>query len=284
MIGERAGHAEICHDSKLATQQELARQAIEIVAQHAPEPVLGVELEMQIRSADGTAEQAIEHAVCTRQLVRDGQGGRIVYRLPSSPVEAGHITTQREVFVMKRMDPCAFLLSTDAVSGHVSGMAVTWMNRCDKKSWMVSVKQTSYTMQLIRSSREFVLALASASLVDELTYFGSTKGHTSGIDKLTDTSLITESFVDSRIRTPQIVGAYRNIACQVGGILPVSDEYAIVYGNIVEQHDNQAAEQLFYCGKNSDGTRRYAVQHGSDVQFHIDELLPKIQRFHGALL
>jgi flavin reductase (DIM6/NTAB) family NADH-FMN oxidoreductase RutF len=176
---------------------------------------------------------------------------------------------------MKRMDPCAFLLSTDIVSGHVSGMAVTWMNRCDKKSWMVSVKQSSYTMQLIRSSREFVIALAGSTQADELTYFGSAKGHDTGIDKLADTGLITMQFADSRIRTPGVQSAYRNIACKVGGILPVSDEYAIVYGNIIEQRDDPFVEQLFYCGKDERGNRHYGVQHEQSANHvHIADILP----------
>lgn len=176
---------------------------------------------------------------------------------------------------MKRMDPCAFLLSTNVASGHTSGMAVTWMNRCDKKSWMVSVKQSSYTMQLIRSSREFVLALASSDLVDELTYFGSHKGHDTGIDKLANTGIQTMPFDASSIRTPYLPQAYRSIACKVGGILPVSDEYAIVYGNIVEQRDNELAEQLFYCGKDEQGNRQYVVQHQhSPRNMRIDDVLP----------
>lgn len=176
---------------------------------------------------------------------------------------------------MKRMDPCAFLLSTDAASGQVSGMAVTWMNRCDKQRWMVSVKQSSYTMQLIRSSREFVLALASGEQASELTYFGSAKGHTGGVNKLADTGLATYDMGDTRIRTPGVEGAYRNIACRVGGIQPVSDEYAIVYGTIVVQHDNPTVEQLFYCGKDTAGMRHYAVQYERAANhFQISDILP----------
>ena len=176
---------------------------------------------------------------------------------------------------MKRMDPCAFLLSTDAASGRAGGMAVTWMNRCDKGSWMVSVNQASHTMQLIRSSREFVLALAASDQADELTYFGSAKG-ASGVDKLRDTGLATTAFDDARIRTPMIAGAYRNIACKVGGIMPVSADYAIVYGTVMEQYDNPAAEQLFYCGKDAHGIRRYAVQHERSARtIEVDDIAPK---------
>lgn len=170
---------------------------------------------------------------------------------------------------MKRMDPCAFLLSTDSASGQASGMAVTWMNRCDKKSWMVSVSQASNTMQLIRSSREFVLALASSSQADELTYFGSAKGFKAGVDKLRDTGLVTASFENPHIRTPMIADAYRNIACKVGGIMPVSADYAIVYGTIIEQQDNSSVEQLFYCGKDEHGIRRFAAQHERSAH-HIE--------------
>lgn len=181
---------------------------------------------------------------------------------------------------MKRMDPCAFLLSTDVATGRASGMAVTWMNRCDKQSWMVSVNQASHTMQLIRNSREFVLSLASGELVDELTYFGSTKGGQAGVDKFVDTGIKTGMFDDAHIRTPLLPQAYRNIACRVGGILPVSADYAIVYGTIVEQHDNPTAEQLFYCGKLPDSTRRYATQRERTPHLmQVDDLVPSSRLF-----
>jgi len=174
------------------------------------------------------------------------------------------------------MDPCAFLLSTDVVSGQASGMAVTWMNRCDKKSWMVSVSQASHTMQLIRSSREFVLALASSEQADELTYFGSAKGAAIGTDKLRDTGLMTTAFENPHIRTPMIADAYRNIACRVGGIMPVSADYAIVYGTIIEQQENPSVEQLFYCGKDACGMRHYAAQHErSSRHIEVDDIAPK---------
>jgi len=176
---------------------------------------------------------------------------------------------------MKRMDPCAFLLSTDARTGQVSGMAVTWMNRCDKTSWMVSVSQSSHTLELIRSSREFVLALASTTQADELTYFGSTKGASASVNKLRDTGIHTEQFENTYIRTPMVVDAYRNIACKVGGIMPVSADYAIVYGTVVGQYDNPQAEQLFYCGKDEYGRRRYATQHEYSAQpLQIDDIVP----------
>lgn len=176
---------------------------------------------------------------------------------------------------MKRMDPCAFLLSTDGVSGRSSGMVVTWMSRCDKNSWMVSVNQASNTLRLIRSSREFVLSFASKELVDEVSYFGSTTGADSSIDKLSDTRIVTRSFTDTRIRTPLLSQAYRNIACKVRGIQPVSDEYAIVYGTIVEQCDNPAAEQLYYCGKDEAGGRRFSTQRAQDdTHIEIAEILP----------
>ncbi|MBH1980328.1 hypothetical protein I8H83_05345 [Candidatus Saccharibacteria bacterium] len=96
---------------KLSITRELANKAVDIVTSYAPDLVLGAEIEAQItesslllREAEGQPLDppvyignavvfAIEQALHARRIVHDMRGNQSVYRLPSDPIEAGHVTT-----------------------------------------------------------------------------------------------------------------------------------------------------------------------------------------------
>lgn len=71
------------------------------------------------------------------------------------------------------------LVITKNNSGRINAMAAGWVSIVSDEPAMfqVGIDDAAYTLELIRESKEFVIAYPSKEMVKEVLYFGTTHGH-----------------------------------------------------------------------------------------------------------
>ena len=81
------------------------------------------------------------------------------------------------------------LVITKNKEGRINAMAVGWVSIVSDEPAMfqVGIDDGAYTLELIRESKEFVIAYPSKEMAKEVLYFGTTHGHNE--DKATNSKL-----------------------------------------------------------------------------------------------
>ncbi len=155
--------------------------------------------------------------------------------------------------IMRRhsIEPAVFVLSIDE-NGKANGMAAGWNMKCsyDPPMLVVALKQTNNTQRLIQTSKEFVVAVPSPELHENLEYFGSVSG--SEVDKFASSGIKTTPSVE--LKTPLLADARVNFECKLVNTVEAGDHYLFI-GEVVATHYNPEKEQLYFAGRDPQGNR-----------------------------
>lgn len=116
----------------------------------------------------------------------------------------------------------------------------------------VAIGRTRYSLDVIRDTREFVIAVPTINLLDELWKAGTTSGR--NLDKRTVLNL---SFVKSKaVKTPSIKECVANIECQVVNEVKTGDHIFFI-GKIL----NASFREEFFADNSTPNTRIKFVLH-----------------------
>ncbi len=155
--------------------------------------------------------------------------------------------------VMRRhsIEPTVFVVSKGKV-GPVNVMAAGWNVKCSYEPPMLAValKKGNHTEKLIQETGEFVVAVPSPDLVEQLEYVGSVSG--ADVDKLKNTELNTQP--SDEVSVPLITEARVNFECKLEQAVLTGDHYLCV-GMIVAAHYNADKDQLYFAGRTPTGER-----------------------------
>ena len=157
-----------------------------------------------------------------------------------------------EILGKLKPEKVVFVLSIDQ-NNKPSGMVAGWQTRCSANPplFAVSLSKRGHTHQLIRQSKEFVLAFPNQEIEKEMLVFGTTHGNQ--VDKFMETGL--ETISAQKIRTPLIKKATFNFECQLTKEVDAGD-HLIFIGEVVAAHQNPGKKLLFNLGT-FEGKRKF---------------------------
>ena len=140
------------------------------------------------------------------------------------------------------------LAITKSPEGKVNVMAIGWVTLVSDgpPMFLLGIDDPAYTLELIRKTKEFVIAYPSKAMAKETLYFGTVHGH--NIDKGTESGL---TFVPGKkVSVPLLADAVANFECKL------VTEYRpgncpLVVGEVVASHVNtdESVLRLVNCGK-----------------------------------
>lgn len=151
----------------------------------------------------------------------------------------------KEAFDKFKPESCVFVISVDK-KGKPSGMVAGWNMKCsyDPPLFAVSLQKKGYTHNLIRESKEFVIAVPNKELQKEVEFFGSTHGNE--IDKFSETGLATEKA--KYVMSPLIKKATVNFECRLVKEVEAGDHYLFI-GKVLTSYINEDKSVLLNMKK-----------------------------------
>ena len=144
------------------------------------------------------------------------------------------------------------LVITKNAEGRVNLMAIGWVCICSDEPpmFLIGIDDHAYTLELIRESREFVIAYPSGAMAKETLYVGTTHGHHE--DKGTQSDL--QFAQATQVNVPLLADAVANFECRLLDIitkdsninfkdnfnnLPQNGNFCLVIGIIIASHVNK---------------------------------------------
>lgn len=144
------------------------------------------------------------------------------------------ITTIDQAWARKYPEQVVLVLTKNA-QGRVNAMAVGWVCLVSDEPpmFLLGIDDGAYTLELIRESREFVIAYPSQNMAKETLYFGKVHGH--DVDKVTESKLSLEPGTVGSV--PLLADAVANFECRL------VTEYRpgncpLVVGEVLASHEN----------------------------------------------
>jgi flavin reductase (DIM6/NTAB) family NADH-FMN oxidoreductase RutF len=136
------------------------------------------------------------------------------------------------------------LVVTRNETGRVNLMAVGWICTASDEPpmFIMGIDEHAYTLELIRNSKEFVIAYPAESMAAETLYLGTTHGHDK--DKGTECGL---AFSEAgKVNVPLLSDAVANFECRLVDIVRPGD-CPLVIGEIIAAHVNKdkSVKRLF---------------------------------------
>jgi len=156
----------------------------------------------------------------------------------------------KESFDEFKPESCVFVISVDS-SGKPSGMIAGWQMKCPNNPplFAVSLSKNGNTHKLIRTSKEFVIAVPNKELEKEVKFFGSTHGNE--VDKFEETKI---SIMNAKnIRSPLIKNATINFECKLENEID-SGDHIIFIGRVLASYINKN-KKVFFNMKKINGKR-----------------------------
>ncbi len=151
-------------------------------------------------------------------------------------------------FARKYPEP-VILVTTRSPAGRPNVMAVGWHMVASSGPWMfaLGIDDEACTYELIRNTKEFVVAYPNEKMAKAVLHAGSHHGR--GRDKLKEAGLATQKA--SRVKAPLIADAVANFECRLVKIVRPGD-CPILFGKIVAAHENRnpKVKRLLVVGKN----------------------------------
>lgn len=131
------------------------------------------------------------------------------------------------------------IVTTRTPEGLPNAMAVGWVMPASGEPAMLAlgIDDESWTYEVIRQTRQFVVAFPSEAMAKETLHVGSHSGR--GRDKLAECGLKTQSA--TVVQAPLIADAVANFECELVTIVKPGD-CPIVVGNILAAHVNEKAD------------------------------------------
>lgn len=139
------------------------------------------------------------------------------------------------------------LVTTAKPKGGANVMAVGWVAIASSEPLMfvLAIDDGAYTYELIKKTKEFVVAFPNEDMAKEVLLAGSKHGH--GCDKMTESGLQTQSA--SSVKAPLIADAVANFECKLVDIYQPGD-CPLIIGKVVAGHENIKAgiKRLYTVG------------------------------------
>ena len=141
--------------------------------------------------------------------------------------------------------PCCFIISVSK-NGKPSGMIASWVMQTSFEPPLltVSVGKSRHTFNLIKSSKEFVVAAPNKKMEKALMIFGSKSGRDT--DKFKEAKLKTAKA--KLIKSPILIDATLNYECKLVKSLETGD-HVIFVGKVVAAHINAGKKVLMSMGR-----------------------------------
>jgi flavin reductase (DIM6/NTAB) family NADH-FMN oxidoreductase RutF len=143
------------------------------------------------------------------------------------------------------------LVTTRSRSGHANVMAVGWVcvASSDPLMFLLGIDEEAYTYELIRKTRQFVVAFPSEKQASETLFVGTRHGR--GMDKFASCGLRTQKA--SVVKAPLVAGAVANFECRLVEITRPGD-CPLIVGRVVAAHmsRNKALGRLYSLGPAGD--------------------------------
>ena len=131
------------------------------------------------------------------------------------------------------------LVTTRGAAGNPNVMAVGWVTIASDEPLMfvLGIDEAAYTLELIRETRQFVVAFPSAAMGRSVLCAGSCHGR--GRDKITEAGLAVQEGV--KVRAPLVAEAVANFECELVDIYQPGD-CPLVVGKVVAAHEHSDPE------------------------------------------
>ena len=150
--------------------------------------------------------------------------------------------------------------------GKTNVTVVDWVTPASLKPPMVAValNQKSFSLELLESSKAFVLSTLPEAMVEKVMSIGSATGRV--IDKVDEYQLTLKPA--RAVKAPLVDGAFAWVECELVAIFDAGD-HSLVLGEVLETHfpEDESSKQamLFNWGsKNYFGMRREMVKFEND--------------------
>jgi flavin reductase (DIM6/NTAB) family NADH-FMN oxidoreductase RutF len=128
------------------------------------------------------------------------------------------------------------LVTTRSRAGHANVMAVGWVCVVSSEPLMflLGIDEEAYTLELIRKTRQFVVAFPGERQARETLFVGSRHGR--GIDKFAACGLRTQEA--AVVKAPLVADAVANFECRLVEITRPGD-CPLIVGRVVAAHVNR---------------------------------------------
>ena len=128
------------------------------------------------------------------------------------------------------------LVTTRGPKGNANVMAVGWAAIASSDPWMfvLGIDAGAYTFQLIKKTKQFVVAFPHEGMGTQVLHAGSHHGR--GRDKLSEAGIATQRA--GKVRAPLIADAVANFECRLVRVIQPGD-CPLVIGEVVAAHVNE---------------------------------------------
>lgn len=152
-----------------------------------------------------------------------------------------------DALLHKYPDPVV-LVSTRSANGHPNVMAASWVTFAsdDPLMFVLGIDDEAYTFQIIKETREFVIAYPHEGMARETLYAGTHHGHK--IEKVPLSGLTTQD--GAKVKAPLLADAIANFECELVEITKPGN-CPLIVGKVVAAHENAepGRKRLFNTGK-----------------------------------
>ena len=165
-------------------------------------------------------------------------------------------TTLEAATARKYPEPVVLVTAHNPKGGD-NVMAVGWTTTVSYKPrmFLVAIDDAAYTYELIRKTKQFVVAFPSVKMAKATLFVGTRHGHK--MDKIRGAGLAVQKA--SRIKAPLLRDAVANFECKLVAITRPGD-CPLIVGKVVAAHENKdrTLKRLYYWAKKGfvlDGVR-----------------------------
>ena len=127
------------------------------------------------------------------------------------------------------------LVTTRKPDGGANVMAVGWVAiaSSEPSMFMLGIDDGAYTYELIKKTKEFVVAFPNEKMAKEVVYVGTRHGHKR--NKIIESGLVIQSA--DKVKAPLIANAVANFECNLVAIYRPGD-CPLIIGKVVAAHAN----------------------------------------------
>jgi len=127
------------------------------------------------------------------------------------------------------------LVTTRSAAGNPNVMALGWVAIASEEPLMfvLGIDEAAYTLELIRATRQFVVAFPSEAMGRPVLHAGSHHGR--GRDKIAEAGLTVQKAV--KVGAPLVAEAVANFECELVNIFQPGD-CPLVVGKVVAAHEH----------------------------------------------
>jgi len=131
------------------------------------------------------------------------------------------------------------LVTTRSAQGKANVMAVGWvaLASSDPVMFAIGIDDQAHTYELIRKTREFVIAFPNEKMARETLLAGTKHGHDR--DKISESGLKIQK--PAKVKAPLLADAVANFECKLVDIYRPGD-CPLVVGKVVAAHENRNAQ------------------------------------------